>query len=275
MDNANVERNRDHDLTSDADGSSGVTGHLNGGSCTGGGRSVTPIPASIVQAICQIKITVDAVKKSSRNQHGGYQFASTDDIYAAVTRKMGEVGLVLLSLEDKCEIKRIEKDGKVAQWGHFEFSFVLATTSDTWTDARSMRTLFIQITGPQSFQSAQSYAEKAYLRSLFKLPTGDMDLDSMPQADTEEEQAAMTKPIRAGDRKSSYAAKKDGATVPAFQSLLSAIAAAPDQEALQRIYMDHSDANGAWAGMPVKWAKLLQDDFRVRMEALAAQQFAE
>jgi hypothetical protein len=39
----------------------------------------------------------------------------------------------------------------------------------------------LQITGPQSFQAAQSYNEKAFLRSLFKIPTGDMDLDALPE----------------------------------------------------------------------------------------------
>ena len=236
---------------------------------------MTPIPASIVQAVCQIKITVEAIKKTQRNQHGGYVFASTDDIYAGITRKMGEVGLICMSLEERCEIKRIEKDGKTSQWAHMEYSFVLATTKDTWSHPQLRRTLYIQVTGPQTFQAAQSYAEKSFYRSLFSLPTGDQDLDSMPQAESEEEQAELAKPIRAGDRKSSYAAKKDGVSVAAFQALLGAIAAASSQETLQRLYMEHSDANGAWAGMPVKWAKLLQDDFQVRMEALAAQQFEE
>ena len=175
----------------------------------GSHRGVTPIPSSIVQAICQIMVTVEAVKKSQRNQHGGYNFASTDDIYAAVTRKMGEVGLVLLSLEDRCEIKRIEKDGKTAQWAHMEFSFILATTRDTWTDARAKRTLYIQVTGPQTFQAAQSYVEKAYLRSLLKLPTGDMDLDSMPQADNEDDQIAL---VGGKKRKSSAEASETAAS---------------------------------------------------------------
>ena len=46
------------------------------------------MPASIVRALSAIKATVDAVKKSQRNVHGNYFFSSTDDIYAAVARKM-------------------------------------------------------------------------------------------------------------------------------------------------------------------------------------------
>jgi hypothetical protein len=56
----------------------------------------------------------------------------------------------------------------------------------------------MQVLGPQTHMAAQSYAEKTFLRSLFKLPTGDLDLDQLP---TDEE-----KPVK---RKSSAQGKKD------------------------------------------------------------------
>lgn len=230
--------------------------------------AVAPIPPSIVQAICQIMVTVEAVKKSQRNQHGGYNFASTDDIYAAVTRKMGEVGLVLLSLEDRCEIKRIEKDGKTAQWAHMEFSFILATTRDTWTDARAKRTLYIQVTGPQTFQAAQSYVEKAYLRSLLKLPTGDMDLDSMPQADNEDDQVALVGGKR---RKSSAEGKRDG-SVKTFNELRAAIAESINPEMLRHVRTSNAEE---WASMPERWAATLDEDYEVKMSSFGAVQAAE
>ena len=221
-----------------------------------------------MQAICQIMVTVEAVKKSQRNQHGGYNFASTDDIYAAVTRKMGEVGLVLLSLEDRCEIKRIEKDGKTAQWAHMEFSFILATTRDTWTDARAKRTLYIQVTGPQTFQAAQSYVEKAYLRSLLKLPTGDMDLDSMPQADNEDDQVAL---VGGKKRKSSAEGKRDG-SVKTFNELRAAIAESINPEMLRHVRTSNAEE---WASMPERWAATLDEDYEVRMSSFGAVQAAE
>ncbi len=141
------------------------------------------IHGSIVKAICAVMSTLEAVKKSQNNKHGGYAFASTDDIYAAVTKKMGEVGLVCLALEDgKPEIERFpDKDGHPKPWLKVAYCFVLATEEATWIHPDSRRSLFIQITGPQTFQAAQSYCEKSFLRSLFKIPTGDMDLDSLPE----------------------------------------------------------------------------------------------
>lgn len=257
---SNVERDRDHDQPDAADGSGGGLRHHNGDGRQSADRSVTPIPASIVQAICQIKVTVDAVKKSQKNGHGGYMFASTDDIYAAVTRKMGEVGLLVMSLEEKCEIKRIEKDGKVSQWAHMEFSFVLATTRDTWSHSNMRRTLYIQVTGPQTFQAAQSYAEKSLYRSLFSLPTGDQDLDSMPQADNEDDQVALAANGRS-KRKSSAEGKRDG-SVKLFNEIRAAIASSVNAEMLRHIRTNYADE---WAVMPPAWANTLDDDYEVKM----------
>jgi len=230
------------------------------------------IPPSIVAAILHVKAKVEPVKKSQRNGHGGYQFASTDDIYAATTRLMAEAGLVIMPLEAAPpEIVKNEKDGKTSQWGKFTFSFVLATKDATWSDPCLRRTLFIQITGPQTFQAAESYAVKTLLRSLFKLPTGDMDLDSVAQAETIEAQEALNgKP----KRKSSAEGKRDG-SVAEFNKLVAAIAAASNREDLQALYMDCADTNGPWAGMPTKWAGLLQDDYDSKMEGFAARAAAE
>ena len=242
------------------------------GSSAARGVAVTPIPASIVRAICTIQATVEAVKKSQRNQHGSYQFASTDDIYAAVTRKMGEVGLVLMSLEERAEIKRIERDGKTAQWMHAEFSFVLATDADTWTDARARRTLYIQVTGPQTFQAAQSYAEKAFLRSLFKLPTGDMDLDSMPQNDMDLDSMPQNDILAPRKRKSSAQAKRDGDPA-AYNELRGAISGADGPADLEMIVRNH------WnfiQSLPTRWRQIVDAELEdKRLEWDDSQQAAE
>lgn len=230
-----------------------------------------PIPASIVKAICRLQVTLGSVAKSNRNAHGGYNFASTDDIYAALTRKMGEVGLAVIALEDHCEIKRFEmKDSKsgemkMVQWAHLEFSFVLATEDATWTDKRARRTLYIQVTGPQTFQAAQSYAEKAYLRSLFKIPTGDLDLDSMPQAETEEDQIALAGGGR-GKRKSSAEGKRDG-SVKVFNEIRRQINAAVNASVLQQVRVLYSEE---WETMPPAWAETLDEEYETRMSGFSA-----
>lgn len=227
------------------------------------------IHPSIVKAICAIMTSVEAVAKSNRNAHGGYNYSSTDDIYAAVTRKMGEVGLVCLVQEDLCEIKRVEatdpKTGqpKISQWARLEFSFILATEQGTWSDPKARRSLYIQVTGPQTFQSAQSYAEKAYLRSLFKLPTGDMDLDSMAQSEDEFSQVALN---GKQPRKSSAEGKRDG-SVKLFNEIRAEIAKAVSAEHLQHVKEIRANE---WAALPRAWSDTLDEDYAVRMDDLRA-----
>ncbi len=221
-----------------------------------------PLPSSIVVAVCQVQSAVDPVKKSHKNQHGGYMFASTDDIYAALTRKMGEIGLMCLVMEEKdVEIVRVEKDGKTSQWGKFVFSFVLATKDATWTDPRNRRSLFIQITGPQTFQAANSYAEKSYLKSLFKLPTGEMDLDGMPQAETEEDQVALNG-IGKAKRKSSAEGKRDG-SVKLFNELRAKIVAAEGATDCEGIWRSHA---AFLSTAPRGWYETLSEDYVMHMK---------
>jgi hypothetical protein len=211
---------------------------------------------------------MEAVRKSQRNQHGGYNFASTDDIYAALTRRMGEVGLALISLEDDCEIVRVEKEGKTSQWARLVYSFVLATEDATWSHRNLRRSLYIQVTGPQTFQAAQSYAEKSVMRSLFKIPTGDMDLDSVSQGDTEEDQAALNSRAK---RKSSSAAKKDG-TDGTFAEIRAKVQSAPNREYLQQVRTLYADE---WDAMPTRWHELLEHEYEDRMTSFGTPLAAE
>lgn len=235
----------------------------------GGGGVVMQIPPSIVRAICAVQATVESVRKSGKNAHGGYAFASTDDIYAAITRKLGEVGLVAIAVEQCAEIKRFEKDGKTQQWLHAKFGFVLATDEATWEHPHLRRTLYIQVNGPQTFQAAQSYAEKSFLRSLFKLPTGDLDLDSMPQADNEEDQIALLSNGR--NRKSSAEGKRDG-SVKRFNSMRADVAAALNAEHLKHIRTAFAEE---WSTLPPRWAEVLDDEYETRMASFGAVQAAE
>lgn len=222
------------------------------------------IHPSIVTAICKVQGLIGAVKKDQPNHHGGYQFASTDAIYAELTHKLANAGLMILCLEaQEPEIVRIEKEGKTSQWGKFHFVFVLATAEATWSDPRSRRSLYIQITGPQTFMAAQSYAEKTYLRSLFKLPTGDVDLDAVAQAETEEDQAALASNGKK-PRKSSAVGKRDG-SVKLFNTIRAQITAAQNPEMLAQIRTLYAEE---WATLPVKWELLLSEEYEDRMVAV-------
>ena len=224
--------------------------------------AVAAIPASIVKAIVTVQAAIASVTKDGKNPHGGYAFASTDAIYAMLTHKLAEAGLAIMCLEDNVpEIVRIEgKDGKISQWGKFSFSFVLAIEQATWTDPRSRRSLYIAINGPQTFMGAQSFAEKTYLRSLFKMPTGDHDLDALPQGDTEEDQIALNGGGK--KRKSSAEGKRDG-SVKLFNEIRAKITAATSADLCQQIRTLYAEE---WNSMPRAWADTLSEDYEVKLQ---------
>ena len=184
----------------------------------------------------RIMSAVQSVPKSQKNQHGGYMFASTDDIYAATTHKMGECGLVIITREDSCEIVRVEKEERRRSGRASRFHSCSPLLKEHGP-IQARRTLYIQVTGAQTFQAAQSYAEKSFMRSLFKLPTGDMDLDGMPQGETEEDQIGLNQPAK---RKSSSGAKKDGSD-KTFNEIRRAIADAPSGDYLQQVRTIYAD----------------------------------
>jgi hypothetical protein len=215
---------------------------------------------SIVKAIAAIQKTLHAVAKNETNSFGKYKFVSTDDIYAALTKKMGEVELSILTTERDVEVKRFEnKKGEVAQWLKVTFGFILATPEGSYTDPSLCRTLFIQVTGPQTFAAAQSFAHKAFLRSLFLIPTGEKDLDEMPQADTEEEQLALNQPQP--KRKSSAQSKRDG-DEKRYNTLKDSIFACSSRDDLLQLRIQHMGQSGeSWGDWPLRWADLLEQDF--------------
>lgn len=143
---------------------------------------VVPMPAKVSDAICIVMANMESVAKSGKNTHGNYNFASTDDIYAALTKKMGDARLAITALEDEwAMVESKNADGKPARWLRIRYLFLLSCAGDNWIEPRNRRTIFIQITGPQTFQAAESYCWKQYLRGLFKVPTGDKDLDELPE----------------------------------------------------------------------------------------------
>lgn len=238
---------------------------------------VTPIPASIVRAACAVQASVAAIAKTQFNKHGQYKFASTDDIYAAITRKLGEVGLMVYPLEltpvkrEQSKVDVFDRDGsktgeKTVTLLSFHFGYVLATETDTWFDPRSSRTITVLHTGPQTYNAAESFCQKAYLRAWLKLPTGDMDLDSMPQADNEEDQLALNGGKK---RKSSAEGKRDG-SVKEFNRLRAEIASALNPEMLAHLREVYSGDEGPWQGMPPAWASTLDEDYEVKMDSLRA-----
>jgi hypothetical protein len=130
------------------------------------------IPASIAKAIVRVMQAVATIEKDAENKHGNYKYASVDSVYEGVQKAMAEAGIVVIPMEESVE----KLDDKLIK---FVFSFLVATETDTWEDPRNKRTVYMQWMGPQTFQGGQSYCEKAFLKGLFKLNTGEPEQEAV------------------------------------------------------------------------------------------------
>lgn len=149
------------------------------------------IPKEIAAATVLVMRAVGRVAKESKNQHGGYKYASVDSFLEATNPACAEAGLIVKPVQTGCELEEIErwdKDGKSkkARVARFKFKFRLIHESGAmWTDPDDERTVVCDWTGPQTFQAAESFALKAYLRTLCQIPTGDADADAQEQHNAE------------------------------------------------------------------------------------------
>lgn len=139
------------------------------------------MPPKVSGAINAVMKAMKRLEKGETNKHGGYRFASVDDFYDTVRPLMAEAGLIVGSDEDGFEIINTGTPDKPSNWLKLSFLFNLShADGETWAHT-PRRTIMVNASmGSQAFGAAQSYAEKQYLRSLFKISTGDPDADSQP-----------------------------------------------------------------------------------------------
>jgi hypothetical protein len=136
--------------------------------------------AKISEAIAAVMAGVPMLNKGEQNKHGNYSFASIDDFLEAVRPQMAKAKLVISSDEESFDVIN---DGKDA-WLKMVFAFTAHADGAEYGPLR--RTAMVRASmGSQALGAAQSYAEKQFLRSLFKIATGEgasIDSDSHPQS---------------------------------------------------------------------------------------------
>lgn len=133
-------------------------------------------PKPIAEAVVKVMASLGTLVKGNENKFDKYTFASIDDFIEFVRPHMIEAGLFILL--DEAEQPRLvdvaKKDGKpmAMWWSPFCYSLI---TVDGSIAGPFNKTVMVQASGAQSSGSAQSYAEKQIMRSLFKIPTREGD----------------------------------------------------------------------------------------------------
>lgn len=149
-----------------------------------------PMPKEIASSIMLVMRAVGRLVKDSKNNHGGYSYASTDTFYEAINPACAEAGLIIKPRLVSSQFLTVEttKDGKTTPKRMVEclYKFMLIHESGaTWCDPEDTQRIVVDHTGPQAFGAAQSYAHKTFMRSLFIVATGDKDADSEEQFSAE------------------------------------------------------------------------------------------
>lgn len=143
------------------------------------------MPAEVAGAINAVMAEIKTIGKDGKNTHQRYDFASADRFLAAVNPLCAGAGLVILQDEEHIDISTVETADdygkmKSRSWLTARYSFLLAHKGGAMYGPLH-RTVMVQANGAQAFGSAQSYALKQFLRSLFQISTGDDDdADSRP-----------------------------------------------------------------------------------------------
>jgi hypothetical protein len=130
------------------------------------------MPAEIAGAVNDVCTKVKMAVKEHVNKHGGYKYVSVDKFYEDMGPLMAEAGLFLVMNEAASE-----SDGK---WLTLTFAIYLYHKSGK-AFGPIMRSQGVMANGPQAYAAAQSFAEKYFIRQLFKVPTGEEEADADSQ----------------------------------------------------------------------------------------------
>lgn len=144
--------------------------------------SVKSIPPEIAKAIVEVMSGVRKLARGDKNQHGGYNFASIDAFLEALNPLCAEAGLFFFMDEVETEVIPRGEPYK-DQYGKTKESPASLRVRYHITICHASgavcgpvcRTVTVIASGAQAYGSAQSYALKQFMRSLFQIPTGDAD----------------------------------------------------------------------------------------------------
>lgn len=150
--------------------------------------------ARIAQKIVKaIKLT-KKLNKTEKSEYGDYAFVSIDDYYEQVALVIArDVGLSWMLSEEPSMEERFQDVSQDIQIRKV-FRTILITEDGDSMQAGGYITVSMPYEGATTAGKMLSYAEKAFMRRTFKIPTGDAEAeDSKPPARSERSQQPASK----------------------------------------------------------------------------------
>lgn len=127
------------------------------------------MPAEIAGAIVGVNQKVKTLIKDHTNQHGRYKYVSYDTFLEDVGPLLAEAGLIIVMNE-----RESMTDGK---WLSITFEIYVYHSSGKCFGPM-VRSQAVMANGPQAYAACQSFVEKYFMRQLFKIPTGEGEIDA-------------------------------------------------------------------------------------------------
>jgi hypothetical protein len=142
------------------------------------------MPIEVAKAVIAVAKQIKQLGRDAKNEWGGWQYASVDAFYGAIGPLMAEAGLFTVvdeSAPPTVETRESTNDkgvSKTGKWLTSHYDITLHHESGaSWGPIR--RTMMVLASGPQAFGHGVSYVDKYFLRTLFKVPTGEQgEVDS-------------------------------------------------------------------------------------------------
>ena len=137
------------------------------------------MPPEIAKAVVSVMAEIKPLAKDGKNKFQNYSYTSVDDFFEAVGPLMSKNSIFTMVFESELEVLQKQStddrgNTKVSMWlfGNYDIYLYHASGSFYGPVKRSTQVI---ASGPQSYASAMSFVEKYFLRSLFKIPTGELD----------------------------------------------------------------------------------------------------
>lgn len=129
------------------------------------------MPKSVASGVVAVTRGVNTLYRSERNNFAEYNYVSVDSFYEALGPLMAEAGIFDIINEVR------SSTDKGFLYCEYEI-FLVSAEGEMYGPIRTNVTVKAQ--GPQAYASAKSYAEKYFLRQIFKVPTGEkVDADML------------------------------------------------------------------------------------------------
>ncbi len=148
-----------------------------------------PTKGELTKAVCAVMSELQRVAKGDENKHGGYKYASVDDMKDGLRPLLAKHGLEVRITESGWSIEQLTTKSGTQVAARFVFDITLRHISGA-QDEPERTTVLLPHTGAQTTGAAKSYALKEWLKGRFLVSTGEQDEadSSAPQDYTAAEQ---------------------------------------------------------------------------------------